>query len=522
MTAGRRRVIAVLAAAGVAASLTACAPIADPGWVPPSWPVAADVRVIAPPAPLDLAAAPDVAASVVPVRLRDDAAEVQARTLFLPGVGAFNQAVEDRLRDGLDAASQASGTRYTPTVFARGAGLADRLCVAGSTQLPAAEVLADPALGPAGATGTALVCDVVAAAGTFLGLRVRAVSGSAEEVASDTASITYGDAATGEAATAAGLWADGAADTLSADIVDAVRRDAGALSLAPPSAGDEAQLDAIRAALTTTVPTADGLAFTIAPGFSAPELAALGVLSTTEPLTIEVPAAAAAGLVSPFGARLLEAGASPYAVPPRVGAGWTDCSLTPCVALTYDDGPSRFTPGILDELNARGAVATFFALGQYAAGGRDTLRRMTAEGHEVENHTWNHPNLTDLTAAQVASQIDGTTVALEAASGQPVRVFRPPYGEYNAATLAAAGMAAILWDVDTSDYQHPSTDVLVARAVDPPRPGSIVLVHDIHESTAVATPRILDGLLDRGFTLVTVRQLFDGDLPTSGAWRRAP
>ncbi|GAA3632201.1 hypothetical protein GCM10022200_13860 [Microbacterium awajiense] len=490
--------------------------------MPPPWPVVADVRVVEPPAPVDLAHAPVVAASVTPVRLRDDSARVQARTLFLPGVGAFNAAVEDQLREGLHGAAQASGTRYTPTVFPRGAGLGDRLCVAGSTGLPAADVLTDPALGPAGGAGTALVCDVVAAADTFLGLRVRIVSGSAEEVASDIAVITYGDAATGEAVSAAGLWAEGAADTLSADIVDAVRRDAGALSLAPPSAGDDAQLEAIRAALTTTVPTAAGLAFTIAPGFSAPELTALGVVATTVPLTVEVPAAVAAELVSPFGARMLEAGARAYAVPARVGAGWTDCSLTPCVAVTYDDGPSRFTPGILDELNARGAVATFFALGQYAAGGRDTLRRMTAEGHEVENHTWNHPNLTDLTAEQVASQIDSTTVALEAASGQAVRVFRPPYGEFDASTLAAAGMAAILWDVDTSDYQHPSADVLVARAVDPPRPGSIVLVHDIHESTAVATPRIIDGLLDRGFTLVTVSQLFDGSLPTSGAWRRAP
>lgn len=520
--AGRRGILAPIVVAAVMATLAACAPVTDPDWQPPTWPAAADVRVVDAPTTLDVSADPAVAASVTPLRIRADSARLQARAAFLPGSTAFNAAVEATVRGAVDAAAAAAGVGYSPAPLPRGAGLGDRGCVPGSTTVPAAAVLADPALGPADGAGTALVCDIVAATGGFLGERIRIVTGSADGVADDTAVTLYADTATGESVTAADLWTADAAQSLSADIVDAVRRDAGALSFAPASAGDDAQVAAIQTALATTVPTADGLLFTIAPGFMSPELAALGMGATTEPLSVEVPRAVAEPLASEFGVRLLSAAGSPYAVPAVVGAGWHDCTLAPCVAVTYDDGPSGFTPSILDALAARDAVATFFVLGQNAAGSGGLLRRMTAEGNEVENHTWNHPNLTGLTPAQVSAQITDTSRVASAGSGRPVQVFRPPYGAYNAETLAAAGMAAILWDVDTRDWQGPADDELIRRAVEGPRAGSIVLMHDIHERTARNTPAILDGLLDRGFSLVTVEQLFGGQLPTSGGWRRAP
>ena len=303
-----------------------------------------------------------------------------------------------------------------------------------------------------------------------------------------------------------------------------MRRGAGALGDRPASAGDEAQIAAIQAALGTTVPTAEGLVVTVAPGFSAPELAALGVPATTEPTVVAVPAAVASTLVSPVGARLLAAAGQPYTGPvaPPAGTRAVDCGLVPCVALTYDDGPSDFTPGILDELSARDAAATFFVMGEKARGYADTLVRMTREGQEVEGHTWNHPHLPQLAPGQMAAQIADSTRAIEAASGQDVTAFRPPYGEFSPQVLAAAGMPAILWDVDSLDWQRPAEDVLIARAVEQPRAGSIILQHDIQAVTAATAGAVLDGLRDRGFQLVTVKQLFGGDLPASGAWRRAP
>ncbi len=124
-----------------------------------------------------------------------------------------------------------------------------------------------------------------------------------------------------------------------------------------------------------------------------------------------------------------------------------------------------------------------------------------------------------MSAEQAAKQIRDTTAAIAAASGVAPTVFRPPYGEYTAGVLKAAGMAAILWDVDTFDWQGPADDVLIGRAVGGPSPGSIVLQHDIQPVSGRTVGTVYDGLVDRGFTLVNVRQLFGGTLPASGAYR---
>src|SRR5690606_34837292 len=96
-----------------------------------------------------------------------------------------------------------------------------------------------------------------------------------------------------------------------------------------------------------------------------------------------------------------------------------------------------------------------------------------------------------------------------------------PYGEYDERVLRVAGLPAILWTVDTRDWAGPADEVLLQRSIDEPNPGGIVLFHDIHERTVRLAPEIIAGLRDRGFTMVTLRQLFDGNLPTSGAWRSA-
>lgn len=520
----RRRSALLLAAATLA--LAACAPAARGDWAPPAWQPSA-VHVTDAPGVVDASATGPHADTLRGLRLRNDAIGVHAMVALLPETpqtAAFNAAVRQHLSSAIDARVAATGVAYIPTAAPPGAGLGARRCLPGSTELAAEELLSDDALGPQDATGTTLVCDIVTAAGPMFGERLRLVSGTAEGAGEDASTIIYADTASGEVVTADALWVEGAVEALSTDIVEAVRRDAGALSIRPATPGDEAQLAAVRAALASTVPTEEGAVITLPAGFTAPELVALGVPATTEPMTFAVPSTVAGRLMTPFGIRLLDAVGEPYAGPrltlaDRHGA---DCRLMPCVAVTYDDGPSGYTAGILDELADRDAAATFFALGSNAQRHRDVLARMTLEGHQVANHTWNHPQLPLLTAEQVAAQISDTTRALEAASGQPILAFRPPYGAYNEAVVAAAHLPAILWDVDTNDWQRPARKVLIERAVEEPRAGSIVLMHDIHSGTADAAGDILDGLLDRGFSLVTVQQLFGGALPTAGAWSRAP
>ncbi|SIT66516.1 polysaccharide deacetylase family protein [Microbacterium sp. RU33B] len=516
----RRRVALASVMIGVLV-LSGCAPAADPAWRTPAWSPSAVLETVLP-EPVD----PAGVSGLVGHRLRNDDVGVQARFALLPGHGpvvdAFNEAVAAFVRGTIDARARAVAIGYTPHAHAPGSGLNARGCVPGSTSRSGLELLADPAIGPAGGAGALVVCDIVAASGSFLGERVRAVTGGPDGVTSDSSSTLYVDTATGEVVDATALWMPDAARAIAADVIEELRRRAGSLSLAP-AAEDEGAIALVQAALAGSVPSPEGMIVTLAPGFTAEVLVGLGVAPTAAPMPIAVRPGSADQLLTDTGVRLLAASGQQYSGPARGGAGFdrTDCTLLPCVALTYDDGPSRLTPGILDALQAHGAAATFFVQGKNMRSYADVARRAVAEGNLVENHSWNHPNLSTLTGVEVSRQLGDTNAAILEATGAQATAFRPPYGEYSAAVLAAAGMPAILWDVDVRDWAGLSDGDLIAQAVAQPRPGSIVLQHDVHENTARTVGAVYEGLQDRGFSLVTVPQLFTGGFPSSGAWRSA-
>lgn len=184
------------------------------------------------------------------------------------------------------------------------------------------------------------------------------------------------------------------------------------------------------------------------------------------------------------------------------------------VALTFDDGPSAsLTPRVLDILREYGAPATFFVLGENAARNKSILARAASEGHEIASHTWSHVKLTSCSQEKICSEMERTSTVIAEATGRRPSLMRPPYGATNAGIVNLManrfGMSSVLWDVDTRDWQHPGVDVVVRRAVGNARPGSIILVHDIHASTLAAVEGIVSGLQARGFRLVTVSQLIE-------------
>lgn len=184
------------------------------------------------------------------------------------------------------------------------------------------------------------------------------------------------------------------------------------------------------------------------------------------------------------------------------------------VALTFDDGPNPpWTDRILDVLDRYEVPATFFCVGLQARGHQEHLSRMSAAGHTVGNHTWSHPLLTDLAAAEVTAQVDRTseTIALGTGGRRP-SLFRPPYG-VSTATPSPPGqgdsaMDTVLWDVDTQDWAMPGVGAIAGAVLEQARPGSIVLMHDgggDRSQTAAALPVIIEGLLARGFRFVSLR-----------------
>lgn len=200
-----------------------------------------------------------------------------------------------------------------------------------------------------------------------------------------------------------------------------------------------------------------------------------------------------------------------------IGGSGVDCRKVKCVALTFDDGPGPKTGQLLDALKQANAAATFFVVGPNAEARPQVLARMMAEGHEIGNHTWNHRVLTSLPSDRVAKEIDDVSDAVEHATGAVPSLLRPPYGATNKTVKKAAGVPVILWDVDTLDWKVRDASKVVSNALRDTKPGSIVLMHDIHSSTVEAVPAILKGLRAKGYHFVTVSELLASANPRDGA-----
>ena len=189
------------------------------------------------------------------------------------------------------------------------------------------------------------------------------------------------------------------------------------------------------------------------------------------------------------------------------------------VALTFDDGPSPWTPKILAVLRREHAVGTFFEIGRNVLAYRRYTAQLARAGMAVGDHTETHLPLAELSAAGQAQEIDQAAAAIRNAGAPAPLLFRPPSGSFNSETLAllrARHMMMVLWTADTSDYRQPGVAKIRYTAISGARPGAVILFHDgggPRGQTVAALPRIIRRLRARGFHLVTVWQLLHDDPP---------
>ena len=180
----------------------------------------------------------------------------------------------------------------------------------------------------------------------------------------------------------------------------------------------------------------------------------------------------------------------------------------PMVALTFDDGPRRsITTQLLDGLAQRKVPATFFVVGSRVKGNEALLQRMAREGHQIGVHTYSHTQLTGLSSAQVACEIQQGRQALTQALGPGDYWLRPPFGLVNSCVKACADSPIILWSVDPEDWKDKNTARIVDHVVSNAKDGDIILLHDMYPSSVQAALEIVDRLGERGFCFVTVEQL---------------
>lgn len=180
------------------------------------------------------------------------------------------------------------------------------------------------------------------------------------------------------------------------------------------------------------------------------------------------------------------------------------------VALTFDDGPSSsLTPQLLDGLKELDAHVTFFMQGCNAENNPEVVKRAYDEGHEIANHTYNHPTLSGQGYSGTQSQVSRTNEILDKACGTGTRhLLRPPYGDYNSTVRQAAGTALIIWSVDTNDWKYRNYSHVYNHIINNASDGAIILCHDIHSTTIPAAIDAVKALQGQGYEFVSVSELF--------------
>lgn len=181
----------------------------------------------------------------------------------------------------------------------------------------------------------------------------------------------------------------------------------------------------------------------------------------------------------------------------------------PMIALTFDDGPDEEnTEIILDVLKANNARATFFVVGYQAEAYPDVLKAISDAGCQIGNHTKDHDNLTDLSDKEIKEAADSVDKIVKKATGKPTTALRPPYGAYNENVQSVLNKTPLIfWDVDTEDWVDKNTNKTIKAVMSQAADGKIVLMHDIHDSTAEAAKTFIPRLVAEGYQLVTVEEL---------------
>ncbi len=181
------------------------------------------------------------------------------------------------------------------------------------------------------------------------------------------------------------------------------------------------------------------------------------------------------------------------------------------IALTFDDGPHPYyTEQLLDGLKERGVVATFFVTGEHAVLHPDVIKRIHEEGHMIGNHTYSHMQLTRGNRVEYKEELVATGEVVEEIIEEEVIYVRPPYGTWDKALEAELNMIPVLWTIDTLDWCSTDVSGIVNAAVKEAGENDIILMHDYYDTTVTAALQIVDELLARGFTFVTVEEiLFD-------------
>ncbi|MBI5668681.1 MAG: polysaccharide deacetylase family protein [Chloroflexi bacterium] len=209
------------------------------------------------------------------------------------------------------------------------------------------------------------------------------------------------------------------------------------------------------------------------------------------------------------------------------------------VALTFDDGPSEYTPAVLNVLDHYGVKATFFMLGRNAAFRPELVQAVHQRGHAIGNHTYSHPRMSEISLLENLAELRRCQQVIAQATGQRPQVMRPPQGAQSTISVIVSrllGLQPVHWSASGDDWRGDPAAVVAERVLRRLRPGSIILLHDGLEpaanaaqqpdysqfrdrsATVEALPVIIESLQAQGYQFLTVPQLIENRPLMRKAW----
>lgn len=180
---------------------------------------------------------------------------------------------------------------------------------------------------------------------------------------------------------------------------------------------------------------------------------------------------------------------------------------TPMIAITFDDGPGKYTDELLSILVENDAKASFFVLGSNVEKYPEVIQKMEQLGFEIGNHTHNHVKLTQYPPEVIQQQVEGTNAALTNVLGHGAGLVRPPYGAVNETVRASLAYPFAFWSVDTLDWQLKDAVAIADYILNTAQDGDVVLLHDIYGFTLDAMRIVVPELKARGYQLVTFSEM---------------
>ena len=195
------------------------------------------------------------------------------------------------------------------------------------------------------------------------------------------------------------------------------------------------------------------------------------------------------------------------------------------IALTFDDGPGKYTERLLDGLRERNIKASFFLMGRKIEKRQEIVKTMHDDGHLVGCHTWSHIDFLKSSKEEIQAELDRTNDLIESITGERPVFFRPPYGHYLGSQLNRIDSIAVLWSDTPRDWVNKDVDYICNYLVKHAGDGEIILLHDTKESTVPAVLKAIDILTEQGYEFVRVDELLcrNGDKLAPGlAYRYCP